>query len=125
MTSSYETQFGAICIGMFYAGRPDLYRKGYRYEMPDTIPEKIEMMSIPKDTPFLKSLEEVLEEKKEEVTLVEGGRVAQFGNELSDCQMVEFLNQRGVKVRVASCRFREDEWDCWLIDEKTGMGWRL
>lgn len=123
MTSRYQSQFDAICMGLFYAGRPDLYRKGFKYAIPDIIPEKVETMNIPKDTPFLKSLDEVLEEKKGEVALVDGS-VEQFGNELADCKMVEFVNQKGKKVRVASCRFREDEWDCWLIDPETGGAFR-
>jgi len=144
MTSRYCSQFSAICMGLFYAGRPDLYHKDVKFEIPEHIPEENKPQStrlrkaverqnpqpkvkneIPEGSEQIKTLEELLRLKEDEITLVEGEGVAQLGgNKLPDCKMVEFKNIVGKTIRVASCRFREDEWDCWLIDPDTGMGWR-
>ena len=97
MTHRYHSKFGALTMGMFYAGRFDLYKN-------------------------IKSLEELL--KVGGVKEIIEDTIEQFGEEATDCTMVEILNEKGNTIRLASCKFRMDEFDLWLITPE-GMAIRV
>ncbi len=96
MTNRYGSKFSALTMGMFYAGRPDLYKN-------------------------VKTLEELL--KVEGVKEITDATISQFGDTLNECTMIEIMNPKGIPVRLASCKFRFDEFDCWIISPK-GMAIR-
>lgn len=98
MTTKYLSKREALKIGMFYAGRSDLY----------------------KDNDREKTLNEIL--KSDEVKIVEGN-IKQFGFVHEDCTMLEFKNDMGKIVRIATTKLR-DGFDCWLIDPERGVAVR-
>ena len=99
MSSEYGTKGAALKMGIFYAGRFDLYKKGD--------------MEIP--------IDEIL--KNSEVKIIEGAVIGQLGYQHEDVTVIEFPNKYGKPIRIGTSKFR-DGFDCWLIDPVTGMAVR-
>lgn len=96
MTRQFDSKYEAITVGLFCAGRSDLYRD-----------EK----GIVKET-----LDEIL--KNPEIKIVDEN-IAQFNYVHKDCTMIEFKNKKNEIVRIATTKFRNG-FDLWLIDPESG-----
>lgn len=100
MAQQFDSKYEAITVGLFCAGRSDLYRD-----------EK----GIVKET-----LDEILENP--EIKIVDEN-IAQFNYVHKDCTMIEFKNSNNVLVRIAATKFRGG-FDLWFIDPESGAGVR-
>ncbi len=100
MTQQFDSKYGAITTGLFYAGRSDLYR---------------DENGIVKET-----LDEIL--KNPEIKIV-NENIIQFDYVHEDCTMIEFKNKKNVPVRIATTKFR-DGFDLWIINPESGAGVR-
>ena len=97
MATEFDSEEQALMIGMYYAGREDLYlNKG-----PMTM-EKIKTM--------------------DEIEVIKNSKINQLGSEV-ECITIQFLTKSGKLAQVASAPFRSG-FDCWLINPKNGMGKR-
>lgn len=100
MTQQFDSKYEAIVVGLFYAGRSDLYRD-----------EK----GIVKET-----LDDIL--KNPEIKIIDEN-IVQFNYAHEDCTMIEFDNKKNEIVRIATTKFR-DGFDLWLVDPESGAGVR-
>lgn len=100
MTTQFDSKHHAITVGLYYAGRPDLYKDGKGKT---------------------KSLDDIL--KDPEIKIVDGS-INQFGYVHEDTTMIEFKNSNDVLVRIATTRFR-DGYDLWFIDPESKSAMRV
>jgi predicted secreted protein len=94
MSRVYSSQNGALQVGLFYAGRFDICKE----EIKDLI-----------DNGKVRVVDQT---------------ISQFSTEAENCQCIEFENQSGMVVQMASCSFR-DGFDLWTINKDNGMSFRL